>query len=156
MEIVGSTLNERILHLRKAHKLTRKRMAQIVDVSEQAIYNWEVGHNSPRAEYVARYAKHFGVPVDELLKDIEPLPDLAERPALRAFIGSLDTKPTIEEVRWLATLSLTGGVNSYARALEAYRTMRSALGSEESDEATQNALRSALEKGGRPLTRKKG
>lgn len=58
---------ENIKELRKERNLTQKELAEIIGVSQSAIYFWEKEINEPTAGALVKMAKFFGVSVDEIL-----------------------------------------------------------------------------------------
>ena len=65
-------LNEKILHYRKAAKLSQEELAALVGVSRQAVSKWELGDATPEVDKLLALAKAFGVTTDELLSGEEP------------------------------------------------------------------------------------
>lgn len=53
--------------LRKNRGYTQKNLADILNVSQNAIYNWENGKRQPSIEMLEKIAEHFGVTVDYLI-----------------------------------------------------------------------------------------
>ena len=58
---------ERIYELRTEMKIRQQKLADEIGVSRRAITFWESGINEPKATYIARLAKFFGVSADYLL-----------------------------------------------------------------------------------------
>lgn len=65
-------LNEKILHYRKAAKLSQEELAELVGVSRQAVSKWELGEATPEVDKLLALARAFGVTTDELLSEVEP------------------------------------------------------------------------------------
>ena len=59
--------NEQIKHLRKESNLTQEEMAKKLNVTRQAISNWENNCNLPDFEMIILIAETFGVSLDELI-----------------------------------------------------------------------------------------
>lgn len=59
--------NEQIKRLRKENNLTQEEMAKKLNVTRQAISNWENNRNLPDFEMIILIAKTFGVSLDELI-----------------------------------------------------------------------------------------
>ena len=57
--------NEQIKRLRKENNLTQEEMAKKLNVTRQAISNWENNRNLPDFEMIILIAKTFGVSLDE-------------------------------------------------------------------------------------------
>lgn len=65
-------LNEKILHYRRAAKLSQEELAELVGVSRQAVSKWELGEATPEVDKLLALARAFGVTTDELLSEAEP------------------------------------------------------------------------------------
>ena len=63
----GETLGRRIARLRLQHAMTQERLANIVNVSAQAVSKWENDLSYPDIMLLPVLAETFGVTVDELL-----------------------------------------------------------------------------------------
>lgn len=59
--------NEQIKRLRKENNLTQEEMAKKLNVTRQALSNWENNRNLPDFEMIILIAKTFGVSLDELI-----------------------------------------------------------------------------------------
>lgn len=59
--------NEQIKRLRKENNLTQEEMAKKLNVTRQAISNWENNRNLPDFEMIILIAKTLGVSLDELI-----------------------------------------------------------------------------------------
>lgn len=69
-----STLGKRIAQLRKEKILTQEDLAQMMEVSAQAVSKWENDLTCPDISSLPKLAKILGVSVDELLSGkVEPL-----------------------------------------------------------------------------------
>lgn len=62
-------LNEKLLSLRKKNKLTQAQVAEALDVSRQAISNWETGAVLPSTDNLIALSRLYQVPADYLLND---------------------------------------------------------------------------------------
>ena len=58
---------ERIYEFRTEMKISQQTLADEIGVSRRAITFWESGINEPKATYIARLSKFFGVSADYLL-----------------------------------------------------------------------------------------
>lgn len=68
-------LNEKLLSLRKKNKLTQAQVSETLDVSRQAISNWETGAVLPSTDNLLALSRLYQVPVDHLLNgDIDQMP----------------------------------------------------------------------------------
>lgn len=63
----GETIGRRIARLRLQHAMTQERLANIVNVSAQAVSKWENDLSYPDIMLLPVLAETFGVTVDELL-----------------------------------------------------------------------------------------
>ena len=62
--------NEEKLHtLRKQKGITQAELAEIMDVSRQAVSRWESGVVTPSIENLKRLSSLYGVPLDYLLNE---------------------------------------------------------------------------------------
>ena len=62
-------LNEKLLSLRKKNKLTQAQVSETLDVSRQAISNWETGTVLPSTDNLIALSRLYQVPADHLLND---------------------------------------------------------------------------------------
>ena len=62
-------LNEKLISLRKQNKLTQAQVAETLDVSRQAISNWETGGVLPSTDNLKALSRLYQVPADSLLND---------------------------------------------------------------------------------------
>ena len=62
-------LNEKLISLRKQNKLTQAQVAETLDVSRQAISNWETGAVLPSTDNLKALSSLYQVPADSLLND---------------------------------------------------------------------------------------
>ena len=60
-------LNEQLLFLRKQKNITQEELAQVLNVTNQAVSKWESGSNCPDINLLPDIAKYFNVSIDELL-----------------------------------------------------------------------------------------
>lgn len=68
-------LNEKLLSLRKKNKLTQAQVSETLDVSRQAISNWETGAVLPSTDNLLALSRLYQVPLDHLLNgDTDPMP----------------------------------------------------------------------------------
>lgn len=61
-------LNENLRRLREERHLTQEAVAQALNVSRQAISNWEQGKRYPDALMLVQLSDYYDIPVDILLK----------------------------------------------------------------------------------------
>ncbi len=62
-------LNEKLISLRKQNKLTQAQVAETLDVSRQAISNWETGAVLPSTDNLKALSRLYQVSADSLLND---------------------------------------------------------------------------------------
>ena len=62
-------LNEKLISLRKKNKMTQAQVAEVLDVSRQAISNWETGAVLPSTDNLKSLSRLYQVPADSLLND---------------------------------------------------------------------------------------
>lgn len=70
-------LNEKLISLRKKNKLTQAQVSETLDVSRQAISNWETGAVLPSTDNLLALSRLYQVPLDHLLNgdtDLTPAP----------------------------------------------------------------------------------
>ncbi len=68
-------LNEKLLSLRKKNKLTQAQVSETLDVSRQAISNWETGAVLPSTDNLLALSRLYQVPLDHFLNgDTDPMP----------------------------------------------------------------------------------
>lgn len=60
-------LSERLFHLRKERKLTRKTVAEQLEMSERSYQRYENAEREPVASTISRMADFYGVTTDYLL-----------------------------------------------------------------------------------------
>ena len=106
------TLGRRIARLRLSHGMTQERLADIANVSAQAVSKWENDQSYPDILLLPLLAKTFGVSVDELLgveavapepvivADVEaktePLPTPVEEPVAEPEVET-EPEPAFEQ-----------------------------------------------------------
>jgi transcriptional regulator with XRE-family HTH domain len=61
--------NEKLQQLRKEKGLSQEGLAELLDVSRQAISKWESGQSYPETEKMIALSEMFGVTLDSLIKD---------------------------------------------------------------------------------------
>lgn len=71
------TLSEKLKEIRKRFGLSQEQLAEIMNVSRQAITKWETDGGIPDVSNLQRLSKVFGITVDYLLNDENKLPALS-------------------------------------------------------------------------------
>lgn len=66
------TLGERIARFRKAKSLSQEELANILNISRQAVYKWESDQTTPELEKLTALSSIFEVSLDELVKGEKP------------------------------------------------------------------------------------
>lgn len=69
---------ENLKILRKEKYLSQEQLAEIMDVSRQAVSKWEQGSGYPETEKLIELAKKLDVSLDVLLLDKTPVTDIKE------------------------------------------------------------------------------
>lgn len=69
------TLEKKLVALRKSKGLSQLKLAEMMDVSRQAISRWEVGAAVPSIENLKYLGALYNVPLEYLLNDDAPEPD---------------------------------------------------------------------------------
>ena len=68
MEIKGGDLSTNIRNERLAIGLTQNQLAEQLQFSKQAVYNWEKGECEPNIETLKALATLFNISVDKLIR----------------------------------------------------------------------------------------
>lgn len=76
------TLGQKLKEIRKRFGLSQEQLAEIMNVSRQAITKWENDGGLPDVANLQELSKIFGITVDYLLKDENELPVLSMRKEL--------------------------------------------------------------------------
>ena len=63
------TFGEKLQKLRARAGLSQDQLAELLDVSRQAVSKWETGTADPSTSNLLALAKLFGVPAEELLRE---------------------------------------------------------------------------------------
>ena len=75
------TFGEKLQKLRAQAGLSQDQLAELLDVSRQAVSKWERNEAMPEAEKVVRISRQFGVSTDYLLLEELEEPETAGVPA---------------------------------------------------------------------------
>ena len=73
------TLGQKLKEIRNKFGLSQEQLAEIMNVSRQAITKWESDSGLPDVSNLQELSKVFGVTVDYLLNDNNSLPALSMR-----------------------------------------------------------------------------
>lgn len=63
-----------ILKFRKKAGLTQRQLADLVEVDQAAVSNWELGKSAPQRKTLPKIAKALGCEIEDLLSDEEESP----------------------------------------------------------------------------------
>ena len=77
------TFGEKLQKLRARAGLSQDALAELLDVSRQAVSKWERNEAMPEAEKIVRISRQFGVSTDYLL--LEEMETPARRPSRRSL-----------------------------------------------------------------------
>lgn len=75
------TFGEKLQTLRARAGLSQDQLAELLDVSRQAVSKWERNEAMPEAEKIVRISRQFGVSTDYLLLEEQEEPETASAPA---------------------------------------------------------------------------
>ena len=89
-------VGKRIVTMRKALNMTQTELADKMDVSFQAVSNWERGNSMPDISKLPELAALFGCTVDEILNEKSELLHSAMTDSLQAYVENNET--SIEEL----------------------------------------------------------
>lgn len=65
-------INKNIKEFRRKRGLTQKQLADLLGVSQNAVYNWENGKRQPKLDTLRKISQALGVPVTELINVPDP------------------------------------------------------------------------------------
>lgn len=71
------TLGEKLKEIRKRFELSQEELAEIINVSRQAITKWENDNGMPDISNLKELSKIFGITIDYLLSESDDLPLIA-------------------------------------------------------------------------------
>lgn len=86
---VGQTISR----LRKEHNMTQMELADLMNISFQAVSNWERGNSMPDITKLPELAELFGVSIDELLGQSHRLVQVAVEDRLAEYVAEHDVTP---------------------------------------------------------------
>lgn len=86
-------LAEKLIYLRKEKRLSQLKLAELMNVSRQAVSRWEVGAATPSIENLKYLSGLYGVSLEYLLDDGEDSPEGRAMTAAGAYGGLLEKKP---------------------------------------------------------------
>lgn len=85
-------LEEKLVSLRKAKGMTQMKLAEMMNVSRQAVSRWEVGDAVPSTENLKCLSNLFEVPMDYLIKETDVLEQVCVGEAIAKEKGKEDQK----------------------------------------------------------------
>ena len=125
------TLGEKLQTLRRSRGLSQEQLAEILEVSRQAVSKWENGDSAPDLDRLRAICTYFGVTTDYLIWDE---PEDAPRGAEEARSRETQKKPLRETVRehseWAGYAVAILGAAMLLRALPGMILQMLLLGSE--------------------------
>lgn len=65
------SVGQRISELRSSKNLSQNQLAQLMEVSRQAVSKWENGTSDPSTSNLLSLAKLYGISPEELLKEVQ-------------------------------------------------------------------------------------
>jgi len=99
----STTVGAALAELRQKRGISQSDLAEVLDVSRQAVSRWELDAARPSSENLARLSSYFGIPVDMLLypgqaapSEDAPTEDPAEDPPEEALLEDLSEAPPEE------------------------------------------------------------
>ncbi len=137
-------VGKKIAELRKANNMTQMELADIMDISFQAVSNWERGNSTPDISKLPELSNLFGVSIDEILGVSSPLLKSAAEGNVDKFLA--ENKVTAEEVKEVAPLLKPNQLDSIMEAvpLNTVRDSREVLPLV-SDKAVNNITQKSVE-----------
>ena len=101
--------SERIKELRKKNGMTQKELAEILNVSQNAVYNWENDKRAPNADVIKQIASFFGVSPAYLLgwqdQNIELFLEIRKLvDQMNETTGIEEAKDILKEIEKLASM----------------------------------------------------
>lgn len=97
------TIGEKIKSLRQTEKLTQKDLGEILNVSAQAISNWERGKGYPDIANIIQISDYFKISLDILIKE-----DSDFRSALIEDKAEMRVDIVLSSIAWLVSLFILG------------------------------------------------
>ena len=92
----------RISKLRKQMNMTQMELADRLNISFQAVSNWERGNTMPDISKLPELADLFGISIDELFGKSAPILHAAVNDALSAYVQEI--QPALEELAEIAPI----------------------------------------------------
>ena len=99
-------LEEKLISLRKEKGLSQMKLAEMMNVSRQAISRWEVGAAVPSTDNLKFLGNLYGVSLEYLLNDDEPKPNQNETPMQKRIIEKQESRRKTVFVVLMAVLAV--------------------------------------------------
>ena len=99
-------LEEKRISLRKEKGLSQMKLAEMMNVSRQAISRWEVGAAVPSTDNLKFLGNLYGVSLEYLLHDDEPKPNQNETPMQKRIIEKQESRRKTVFVVLMAVLAV--------------------------------------------------
>ena len=99
-------LEEKLISLRKEKGLSQMKLAEMMNVSRQAISRWEVGAAVPSTDNLKFLGNLYGVSLEYLLHDDEPNPNQNETPMQKRIIEKQESRRKTVFVVLMAVLAV--------------------------------------------------
>lgn len=99
-------LKEKLISLRKEKGLSQMKLAEMMNVSRQAISRWEVGAAVPSTDNLKFLGNLYGVSLEYLLHDDAPKPNQNETPMQKRIIEKQESRRKTVFVVLMAVLAV--------------------------------------------------
>lgn len=99
-------LEEKLISLRKEKGLSQMKLAEMMNVSRQAISRWEVGAAVPSTDNLKFLGNLYGASLEYLLHDDEPKPNQNETPMQKRIIEKQESRRKTVFVVLMAVLAV--------------------------------------------------
>ena len=99
-------LEEKLVSLRKEKRLSQMKLAEMMNVSRQAISRWEVGAAVPSTDNLKFLGNLYGVSLEYLLHDDAPKPNQNETPMQKRIIEKQESRRKTVFVVLMAVLAV--------------------------------------------------
>lgn len=99
-------LEEKLISLRKEKGLSQMKLAEMMNVSRQAISRWEVGAAVPSTDNLKFLGNLYGVSLEYLLHDDVPKPNQNETPMQKRIIEKQESRRKTVFVVLMAVLAV--------------------------------------------------
>lgn len=111
-------LEEKLISLRKEKGLSQMKLAEMMNVSRQAISRWEVGAAVPSTDNLKFLGNLYGVSLEYLLHDDAPKPNQNETPMQKRIIEKQESRRKTVFVVLMAVLAVAVTVLSVMLLVE--------------------------------------